>query len=432
MKNNLRKCGLLILVLTGLGIGIYSLPAVKNRLDWRWDELRANIKYAISPPEQAIFIPAGQSVGKEPWPKATTGPLKIPAATTLPKSDIPSLAETPIPTLTFVPTAIPEKMRLSGFRHEYQGWNNCGPATLAMALSFWGWKGNQDDIAPIVKPNARDKNVMPIEMADYVENQTDFKAVVRLGGDLSLLKRLIAGGYPILIEKGFESSKVEGWMGHYELITGYDNETESFLAQDSYLGPDLKVSYETLEPYWRAFNFTYLVVFPTEREADVAALLGSQMDEANNEQFAAQKAKDEISTLTGRGRYFAWFNRGSSLVALHDYMGAAEAFDQAFAIYSSIPQKSRPWRMMWYQTGPYQAYYYTGRYQDVIDLATETLKNMSEPVLEESYYWRALAKDAIGDREGAFDDLQRSLKYHPRFEPSLSTLQQLTASTPVP
>jgi len=432
MKNNLRKCGLLILVLTGLGIGIYSLPAVRSRLDWRLDELRAKIKYAISPPEQAIFIPAGQDVGNEPWLKATTRPLEMPTATTLPKSDIPSFAETPIPTLAFAPTAIPGKMRLSGFRHEYQGWNNCGPATLAMALSFWGWQGDQDDIAPIVKPNARDKNVMPIEMADFVENQTDFKAIVRLGGELNLLKRLIAGGYPIIIEKGFESSKFEGWMGHYELITGYDNDTKGFLAQDSYLGPDLKVPYETLEPYWRAFNFTYLVIFPTEREADMAALLGSQMDEADNEQFAAQKAKDEITTLMVRDLYFAWFNRGASLVALRDYVGAANAFDQAFAVYPSIPQKSRPWRMMWYQTGPYQAYYDTGRYQDVINLATETLNTMSEPVLEESYYWRALAKESAGDKKGAVDDLQRSLKYHPGFEQSLSTLQLLTGLTPVP
>ncbi len=49
----------------------------------------------------------------------------------------------------------------------------------------------------------------------------------------------------------------------------------------------------------------------------------------------------------------------------------------------------RPYRMMWYQTGPYKAYYYSNRFADVINLADTTLnETISEPVLEESLYWR--------------------------------------------
>ena len=103
---------------------------------------------------------------------------------------------------------------------------------------------------------------------------------------------------------------------------------------------------------------------------------------------------------------------------LPDYAGAAQAYDEAFRLYSLLPEKGRPWRMMWYQTGPYWAYYYTGRYQDVIDLATTTLGAMSQPVLEESYYWRALARLALSDSKGAVKDLRLSLEYHPGFEPA--------------
>jgi tetratricopeptide (TPR) repeat protein len=84
---------------------------------------------------------------------------------------------------------------------------------------------------------------------------------------------------------------------------------------------------------------------------------------------------------------------------------------------------------MWYQTGPYWAYYYMGRYQDVINLATKALDAMSQPVLEESYYWRALARLALGDNKGAIKDLRSSLEYHPGFEPSITQLQELE-STP--
>ncbi|HEX7974200.1 MAG TPA: tetratricopeptide repeat protein [Anaerolineales bacterium] len=310
-------------------------------------------------------------------------------------------------------------------KQEYQGWNNCGPATLAMALSYWGWQGNQYTIAPSTKPNPRDKNVMPYELADYVKEKTPFKVIVREGGETELLKRFLAAGLPVIIEKGFEGPEFDGWMGHYVLVTGYSDPDQLFTLQDSYYGPDQVMGYKDMERYWRAFNFTYLVVFPAEREAEVMAILGSQADETFNDQYTAQKASDEIFTLTGRDQYFAWFNRGTSLVALQDYTGAATAYDQAFALYPSIPEKERPWRMMWYQTGPYWAYYYTGRYQDVIDLATKTLDNMSEPVLEESYYWRALAREALGDVPGAIEDLQTSLKQHPGFKPGIEQLERL-------
>ena len=85
--------------------------------------------------------------------------------------------------------------------------------------------------------------------------------------------------------------------------------------------------------------------------------------------------------------------------------------------------------MMWYQTGPYWAYYYTGRYQDVIDLATKTLDNISEPVLEESFYWRGMAREAVGDIPGAIEDFRAGLNAHPGFEPALEQLKRLGAET---
>lgn len=407
---------------------LYNLPPIKNRLVWRVDEYKAKIKYALSPPEQVVFVPqeqentANENISS---PQPTTRPS--------PSSTIPPLGPTatftPNPTSTPTPTPVPRSIQLTGFRHEYQGWNNCGPATLSMALSYWGWEGDQYDIAPITKPNPRDKNVMPYEMADYVETQTDLKAISRVGGELNLLKQFVAAGFPVIIEKGFEGPEFDGWMGHYVLVTGYNDIQQTFTLQDSYYGPDQTMGYADLERFWRAFNFTYLIPYAHEREADITALLGTQVDKTLNDQSAAQKASEEIFSLTDRDQYFAWFNRGTSLVALKDYAGAATAYDQAFALYPSIPEKERPWRMMWYQTGPYWAYYYTGRYQDLSDLATETLDNMSEPILEESYYWRALAQEAMGNIPAAIQDLQFSLKYHPGFIPAQQQLEKLDQAT---
>jgi tetratricopeptide (TPR) repeat protein len=138
-----------------------------------------------------------------------------------------------------------------------------------------------------------------------------------------------------------------------------------------------------------------------------------------------QKAQDEAAALTGRDLFFALFNQGTNQVALKDYAAAAAAYDAAFANYALIPQAERPWRMLWYQTGPYFAYFYTGRYQDVINLASATLEAMSEPILEETYYWRAKAEIALAQVETATKDLKKCLEVHPGFEPCQSELQNL-------
>src|SRR5690606_41571067 len=61
--------------------------------------------------------------------------------------------------------APPESAYLMGVAHTYQTWDNCGPATLTMALSYWGWPGDQQRAAASLKPDADDKNVSPAEMA---------------------------------------------------------------------------------------------------------------------------------------------------------------------------------------------------------------------------------------------------------------------------
>ena len=133
----------------------------------------------------------------------------------------------------------------------------------------------------------------------------------------------------------------------------------------------------------------------------------------------------EAGSLTGREQFFAWFNRGTNLVYLQDYASAAQAYDTAFSLYADLPLEERPWRLLWYQDGPFAAYYHTGRYQDVINLAHTTLINVDKPVLEETYYWRGMAKEALGDRAGAVEDLTRAYTLNPNSTPAGEELQRI-------
>jgi hypothetical protein len=401
----------------------YNQPPVRERLEWRVEALQARIKYAISPPQEVIFIPREQNVELPPPSVNVIAPQVSPTQT----ENVIASTDEPEPTVTptITPTPVPAHIQLAGVRHEYQTWNNCGPATLSMALSYWGWEGDQREVAAYTKPNPRDKNVSPDELAAFVLEQTEFEVAVRVGGIIQLLKELLAAGFPVMVEKGIEQE--DGWLGHYVLVTGYDDGNRIFTLMDSLRGPDQVLDYDVMESQWHAFNYTYLVIYPPDREVQVVDLLGIQTDVVTNYQSATQRAWEQLSILSGRDLYFAWFNYGTNLVALQDYERAAAAYDQAFALYPTLPLQERPWRMLWYQFGPYLAYYYTERYQDVIDLATTTLNAMSEPVLEESYFWRAMARKALGDREAAFKDFRTSLSHNPVFQPSLDQLDQLEA-----
>lgn len=411
-----------LVILAGV---ILALPPVWSRVSYYANKIYTEIYYKINPPQEVIFNP-----------QQTTPDFIATAVQQTVQAAQPQSTPEPTKTATTTPIPLPAAVYLQGVEPEAQMWNNCGPATLSMALSYWKWSGDQEDTAALLKPNPRDKNVMPYEMVDFVNNHTDLRALIRMGGDLYALKSLLSAGFPVLVEKGFEPENLakEGWMGHYNLVIGYDENTRAFTTQDSYLlalkkyeeragTKGFEVTYDDMLKNWRAFNSIFIVIYPPEYENDVLNALGPLADETSAFQAAYERAMADSASLSdARDRYFAFYNVGTSLVKLQDYEGAAAAYDTAFSIYPSIDEVSRPFRMLWYQTGPYYAYYYSARYQDVINLATTTLDAESEHILEESYHWRALAKEALGNREAAISDLRSALRVHPGFGPSFEQL----------
>ena len=414
-----------ILGLCLLAAVVYNLPPIHDRLAWRIDNLRVQINRALNPPEEVVFVPQEQV-------DAIVNATLTAMAPTAGATSTPAPTETPLATATasLVPTPIPASISLNGIRHEYQQFNNCAPASLSMVMSYWGWTGNQFETRAYLRPNFEtdDKNVNPFEIVDYVEKNTQYDALWRVGGNLDLLKRLLAAGFPVLIEKGLDPHD-DAWLGHYQIVSGYDDAKARFLVYDSYEGPAEAwgVPYDVIAQFWRHFNFAYVVVFPPERATEVHSILGLQSDPQQNFQYAADLALSEAGSLTGREQFFAWFNRGSNLVYLQDYAGAAQAYDTAFTLYAALPLEERPWRLLWYVDGPYAAYYHTGRYQDVVNLAHSTLINVDKPVLEETYYWRGLARLALGDQPGAVEDLQRAATLNPNSTPAAQELQKISS-----
>lgn len=188
--------GLLLVVCLG-SLALYQVPAVQDRLAWRLDNLRSNIKYLLNPPEEVVFIPEGQA---EITPTPVT-PSATPTVTATLPGPTPTDAPSATPTATTTP--LPETALLSDVKYEDQHGrlNYCGPANLSMAMTFWGWQGNRDMVGRAIKPATADKNVMPYEMQEFIAANSELTSVIRMGGDIDVVRRLVAGGFPVLLEK---------------------------------------------------------------------------------------------------------------------------------------------------------------------------------------------------------------------------------------
>jgi tetratricopeptide (TPR) repeat protein len=155
------------------------------------------------------------------------------------------------------------------------------------------------------------------------------------------------------------------WAGHYLLITGYDEGLGTFTGQDTFLGPDLSISYTMINERWKSFNRVYLLVYPPEQRPIIQEILGDQWDVDANRRHALELAQKE--TEVNPNDAFAWFNMGTNLVYFENYSQAAVAYDKARSI--GLPQ-----RMLRYQFGPFFAYFQTNRLEDLLALTEYALK----------------------------------------------------------
>ena len=306
---------------------------------------------------------------------------------------------------------LPAAYAMRNLGEEYQGWNNCGPATLTNALVHFGYADDQNRAASWLKPNYEDKNVSPWQMAEFVNTQIPelpVFAIVRSGGSLSLLKRLLVNDFPVVIEKGYEPAGYD-WMGHYLLLAGYDDALQEFTTMDSFRGPSTRYGYDEIAAYWQHFNYTYIALYTVNRHEELMALLGDEADEWQNHITALEIARAEA--IADQQDAYAWFNMGSSFVALQMFDAAAQAYDRAIAL-------GLPWRMFWYQFGALEAYYHTGRYDDMMRIARQNQNDGGGQYVEETYYYLGLAREGRGELDKALTNYITALTFNPNFTPA--------------
>jgi tetratricopeptide (TPR) repeat protein len=342
-----------------------------------------------------------------------------------------------------LPTAI-ELSQLTGsnaeefFKPQYSGL-----LALAAVAEYWGTSIDLAWLQAALQPNPKDHVVMFYELSDFIRS-IQFKPDFRLGGTVNMLCRLVETDFPIIAQIGVVSR--DDWQAQFVVISGCDRTREMLMVE--LLGLPLvtspirstadmlrgEISFEQFERRWAHFADAFLVIYPEElppvyeSNYQAALDLAGVVIEENSYEIARQHAEKRIQMQSGRELFFALFSYATALVYQRDYGTASQYYDEAFRQYMRLYPSYRPYRMLWYQTRPYWAYYYTGNYTAVIDLANRVLSESIEAnTLEETYYWRALAKEGLGDLAGSIADLEQAIQLNENFTLAKEQLTRILA-----
>ncbi|MCB9135678.1 MAG: C39 family peptidase [Anaerolineales bacterium] len=400
-KKRLILFGSIFAGLILLAVLVYQIPSIKDRLSWKYETTRVLIARLLNPVEAAPTpLPT-------PTTEFTPSPTLIPTTSPTPTATFtptPGPTSTPTPT----PTPLPESVFLPPPPWVKQTANNCGPATLSLYLHMFQWDGTQYDIDEVIKPKNGDKNVNVDELVYYVRNYAGWLNVdFRVDGNIDLIKQFLAAGIPLIIEEGYYGTEYywpndDGWLGHYLLVTGYDDITQMITVQDSYLGADRQIEYAKFDEGWRTFNRVFFFVYLPYQEDTIKTLLGPNWDIDYNRQQALDTANAEAAANPQDA--FAWFNVGSNLVYFERYAEAAQAYDTARQI--GLPQ-----RMYRYQFGPFFSYFHANRMDELMAVTEYALQITDNS--EEALLWRGWGLYRQGDAAAALAKFNAALAANP-------------------
>ena len=311
---------------------------------------------------------------------------------------------------------LPESKYLENDYHIFQTFNNCGPASLSMLLSYFDINVSQRKLGADLRPyqvrngNNDDKSVSLDELGDKaIEYGLDYYH--RPAGDIDLLKKFIANDLPLIV---VTRSTKDDDIGHYRVVKGYDDKRGAILQDDSLQGHNLYYSYSDFNELWKTFNYEYIVIFPTDKYSVVQKIIGENLDRSVAWQKAVvlsqEKLKENENDVTAR------FNLSVALYNTGDYSGSVREFEKV--------ESSLPFRTLWYQIEPIKAYYELERYDRVFEITNNILENGNR-AFSELYVIRGNIYKKQGNLELAKNEYEKAIRYKKNYEEAKTLLNNL-------
>ena len=306
----------------------------------------------------------------------------------------------PIPAQITIPS---EKILSNGDYHIFQTFNNCGPAALSMALRFYGISVSQQELGQSLRPyqiptgDNDDKSVTLEELAKKSE-EYGFTPIHRPMGNPQIVKQFIAEGLPVIART---LTKPNEDIGHYRVIKGYDEVRGIFIQDDSLQNKNLEFSYDEFNILWKRFNYEYLVLVPKDKNQTANAILGEGLDPKIAWQSAVKNSEGEL--LANPNDIYARFNLSVALYNVGSYQRSVQEFEKV--------ENLLPFRTLWYQIEPIQAYFELGNYDRVFQITDRILNNYNR-AFSELYILRGKSYLKQGQTESARQEFEKAVFYN--------------------
>jgi tetratricopeptide (TPR) repeat protein len=312
-----------------------------------------------------------------------------------------SAALSPTPTMTFRkpgPSALVPNVPQTA-----QTFNNCGPATLSMIMTWAGTPKDQYELGALMRPYSNpqgDNDDKSVSSDEFVEWARTFGlyAERRPNGTLEMLKTFNANGIAIAVKSWLHPNED---IGHFRIIKGYDDTTRLLTQDDSFDGPNLTIGYDEFMAMWQPFNYEYYIIVRPDQQALAEAIIGEDRDETTAWRNAIVRADRELAD--NPDAVYPIFNKSVAYYHLGDNTRTIEEFEK---VESRLPS-----RMLWYQIEPLRAYAALGNEARVYELSEQIMgtENRSN---SEMYVLRGNLMKARGDGTGARAQYELALQYN--------------------
>ena len=286
---------------------------------------------SFSTPDQGIAASAVDDVRAVSAQAAATLPAAEPAAPAIPAP---------------MPKAAPAAAAFDEMKHVWQSLNNCGPASVVMALSTFGIDISQESARVPLRGTNILSGMGPQKVDGWVNANFGLRSMWRNNGTNDLLRRLVANGFAPMVTQWMQDPSISR-IAHWRVVGGYDDAASSFYVNDPMLGNMVPLSYQWFQNNWQSFSYRYMVIYDPKDEALLKAIIGDDWNDTHlRKNFYERTKADAYSQETSA----SWLAYGEAAYGYGLFGEAVSAFERGmalgsvqgvFTLRSSYPQALR-------------------------------------------------------------------------------------------
>lgn len=329
-------------------------------------------------------------------------------------SALPNILPAQSPTL--IPLNIPIAKTLNNDYHIFQTYNNCGPAALSMALSYYGISKSQAELGEQLRPYqipGGDNDDKSVTLEEVAEKSKEFNLIpyLRPNGNNEIIKKFITADIPVITRTWLKENDD---IGHYRIIKGFNDNTKEFIQDDSLQGKNLKYTYTDFDKIWDKFNYEYLVLIPKEKQSLAEQIIGEDLNETTAWLKTVNLSQEKLRE--NPDDYTAGFNLSVAYYKLGDYEQSVQAFEKV--------ENKLPFRTLWYQIEPILAYYELENYARVIEISDKILNNHNR-AFSELYLLKGKIYQSRGEKDLAKQEFEKAVQYNKNLKSAREALNSL-------